>query len=141
MTDAAPAAKSGRTVRLLLGAVALVFVAVAARDLVRGFDPSAVHVDPLYLALAAPFAFLACWVQASAWLHLLDAWTGIRLPRREGRALFFAAQVARYTPGKVGLPAVRLAGAKALGVSPQAMGSTLVLEVLTWLTTGGSLCG
>ena len=130
----------GRWVRVAFGVAGVGFIVLAAREMAQGFDPSSLTVDPLFVVLSLLPALLSTWVQSSAWLCLLETWTGHEVPRVHARALYFAAQVARYTPGKVGLPAVRLAGASSIGVSPQVMGSTLLLEVLTWCTTGGSIC-
>jgi hypothetical protein len=141
MTTTPRPAALGRALRLLLAVAGFGFIVMTGRELVRDFDPSRVEVDWRFFLASVPVAVVANWVTSEAWLRLLDAWTGRSIERRAGRALYFAAQVARYTPGKVGLPAVRIAGAGSLGTTAQTMGSTFLLEVLTWCTTGGATAG
>jgi uncharacterized membrane protein YbhN (UPF0104 family) len=44
--------------------------------------------------------------------------------------------LARYLPGKVGIPAVRMAAAESVGVGTAFMAASVVLESLAWLASG-----
>ncbi len=51
-----------------------------------------------------------------------------------------SGQLARYTPGKVGLPMVRIAGAAKLGVSAHLIAASVGLEVAAWIGVGSLVC-
>jgi hypothetical protein len=50
-----------------------------------------------------------------------------------------ASQLARYTPGKVGLPLVRVEGAPRLGLARGLVGVSVFVESLSWTATGAVL--
>lgn len=137
MTDA-----SGlkRIVRPVFGVLAVIFIAYAARSLWASWDGASVHVLPEYLIGATAAAIAAMYVQLLAWRVLIRSMTGIEMPYLPSARLYLDSQMARYTPGKIGLPAVRMSGARAVGVSPQVMGSALLIELISWTATG-SLVG
>jgi Lysylphosphatidylglycerol synthase TM region len=126
-------------VRPLLMTVALAFVAYAAWDLRSRWDKARVALDlPLALASVVPLG-LGALVQGCAWIGLVERMAGRRVPRRQALALYMDSQLARYTPGMGGLPAVRMAGAPRLGLSALTVGSSVGLEMLSWTAVGGML--
>lgn len=133
-----PSAKI-RALKVALGLLAATFVALAGYDIFRRWDDSRVTVDPRWLGPALLTAFLATTTQAFAWRRLVAHWTGRPLPLASAFGLFFAGQLARYTPGKVGLPAVRMAGAARLGVPAKVMATTLLVETLVWGVLGATV--
>jgi hypothetical protein len=53
--------------------------------------------------------------------------------------LYFRGLLARYAPGKVGIPAVRMAASAEFQVSPGFMAGSVVLESLSSMATGGAV--
>lgn len=97
-----------------------------------------VRLWPVLLSVAA--LSVANFFQALAWLYLLERMAGKVVPTRPLMTIFMAGQLARYTPGKVGLPMVRIAGATRLGVSTRLIAASVGIEVAAWLAVG-SLVG
>lgn len=113
---------------------------MAAGRLVQRWESAAVEVDWPWLILAFAFSALAMGFQFMAWFSLLESWTTAAVLARAASArLYIDSQLARYTPGKVGLAAVRIAGSQRLGVEPRVMASTLLAELLSWCAWGGFL--
>ena len=54
-------------------------------------------------------------------------------------SLYLASQLARYTPGKVGLPLVRVEGAPRIGLGRGLVGVSVLIESLSWTATGAVL--
>jgi glycosyltransferase 2 family protein len=128
-----------RALRPLLVSVALGFVAYAAWDLSGKWDARDVRLAAWPLALSLVPIAGAALAQALAWIWLIEDLAGKAVPRRPALALYLDSQMARYTPGKVGLPLVRMAGAPQLGVSATLIASSIGIEHLSWLAVGGSL--
>ncbi len=128
-----------RALRPLMVTLALCFVAYAAYDLAERWDTRGVSLrwGPL-LASLLPIV-LAAFAQAVAWVWLVDHLAGRRVPRAAAIALYLDSQMARYTPGKVGLPLVRIAGAGTLGVKGVLIASSVGIEHISWLAVGGAL--
>jgi hypothetical protein len=117
--------------------VALAFVAQAVYELAAKWEATAVRLVPSLVAACVVPLLLGSVSQARAWLTLIQHMAGHRVPRSSAYALYFDSQLARYTPGKVGLPVVRMAGAERLGLAARTVGSSILLEMLSWLSTGG----
>src|SRR5688572_23114891 len=128
--------RSSRWWRVLLRLVVAVSVGLLAVDLARRFDGAAISLEPGWLAGALLPALLGVLVQAFGWRSLLHRLTGRELPWLEATAVYLDAQMARYTPGKVGLLAVRVAAAPRLGVSARLMIGALLIELLSWAGVG-----
>jgi uncharacterized membrane protein YbhN (UPF0104 family) len=102
----------------------------------KDFNPRDIHFR------VWPFLVVACvlvganFAQAMAWVELLERLAHRRLPRISLSSVYCAGQLARYTPGKVALLVVRVAGAKRLGLDPRLVASSVGLEVLSWMTVG-----
>src|SRR5690606_17898839 len=95
-----------------------------------------VRVHYGFLGAATACAGLAMLVQLLAFRILVETISEKRVPSVRFGRLYIDSQMARYTPGKVGMPVVRVAGAEAVGVSKRVMGSALIIEVISWSATG-----
>jgi len=124
--------------RPLLAVLALMFVAFAARNLVRRWDGTSLRVSALPVA--------ACWVPlvagtlalALSWRWLVTRMAGTRPATLPAMALHLESQMARYMPGKVGVPVIRMAGAPQLGVSARAVGASVMVETLSLMAVGAT---
>lgn len=122
-----------------LMAVALVFVGYSAWDLGHRWQKTQVSLDlPWALASILPLG-VGCLIQARGWIALIERMTDRRVPRGPALSLYMDSQLARYTPGMIGLPFVRMAGAARLGVPARAIGSSVGLEMLSWTAVGGGI--
>jgi len=120
-------------------AIALLFVAYSAWDLAHRWQKTQVTLYlPLALASIVPLC-LGCLIQARGWIALIERMTMHSVPRGPALSLYMDSQLARYTPGMVGLPFVRMAGAPRLGVSAVSVGSSVGLEMLSWTAVGGAI--
>ena len=126
----------GRVGRLVLSLLAAGFVLLSARDLWQRWDAHAVHVAVLPLLGAWLLASVAMLAQFLGWKALMKQLGGRALPVVPAARLYLDSQLARYTPGKIGLPAVRIAGAAALGVTKRHMVTGLTLELASWVSVG-----
>lgn len=130
------AARLKRLVQPLLALVAAAFVIVTAVDLVRSWDGRDVHLDfGLAVASLVPVLF-GSLIQAFAWIWLTERMAKRRMPRLRGLAIYLDSQLARYTPGKIGLPLVRMEGAARFGFSRRLVGASVLIEMLAWTATG-----
>lgn len=125
-----------RYLKPLLNVVALVFVVLAARDLYTRWEGSHVQIAPALAVLACLPLLASCAAQGFAWIALVEGMADRRVPRGPALALYLKSQLARYTPGKVGLPLVRMEGAPALGLAPKLVGISVLIEMLSWTATG-----
>jgi uncharacterized membrane protein YbhN (UPF0104 family) len=128
-----------RWARPLLRVAALAFVIVAARDLALRWGDSKVELAPGAALLACVPLLLSCIVQGFAWIALVERMAGRSVPRGPALSLYLASQLARYTPGKVGLPLVRMEGAPRLSLAPSLVGISVLVEMLSWTATGAML--
>ncbi len=119
--------------------VALGFVLYSAWDLSHRWQKTRISLSvPWALASILPLA-LGCLIQGRGWIALIERMTARAVPRGAALSLYMDSQLARYTPGMVGLPVVRMAGAARLGVPAVAVGSSVGLEMLSWTAVGGAL--
>jgi len=126
--------------RPLMGLLAAVFVASAVWDLKRRWQPGKVHVDYGLAALSMLPLVFGCIFLGLAWVWLISRMGGVRAPVLPAMAIHLESQAARYTPGKVGLPLVRMLGAERLGTTSRIAASSVLIEVLCFVATGG-VCG
>ena len=117
--------------------IALVFVAYSAWDLAHRWQRTRVSLDWGWASASILPLGLGCLVQGRGWITLIERMTARQVPRGPALSLYMDSQLARYTPGMVGLPFVRMAGAARLGVSALAVGSSVGLEMLSWTAVGG----
>jgi hypothetical protein len=119
--------------------LAAIFVAWAAWDLARRWQGGSVVLRTVPLLLSLLPLIGGALVLAWAWKRSLDRLSGQRL--RTGAAMFvhLESQLARYIPGKLGVPLVRLAGAQALGVTKRVVATSIIVELISFLAVGGAL--
>lgn len=130
-----------RIIRLVFAVFAAVFVFLVIKDMSSKFKGIDTPIAWPWVVLAIVPTLFAVLLQYEAWRALLINWSARPIPRLLSLRIYVDGQIARYTPGKVGLPAVRVAGAPLLGVSPQIMIATLLVEVLSWAACGTILGG
>ena len=119
--------------------IAFVFVVYSSWSLSRRWQAARVSLDlPWAFASILPLT-LGCVIQGRGWIALIERMTARVVPRGPALSLYMDSQLARYTPGMVGLPVVRMAGAPRLGVPAVAVGSSVGLEMLSWTAVGGAL--
>jgi glycosyltransferase 2 family protein len=63
------------------------------------------------------------------------------VPTGAAIALNLESQLARYMPGKVGVPVLRMAGAPTLGVPAITVGSSVFIEILSSVPVGAAVAG
>lgn len=125
--------------RPIMGVLAAVFVGVAIWDLKRRWQPGVVEVDYGLAALSMLPLCVGCVLLGLGWVWLLSRMSGVKVPVLPAMAIHLESQAARYTPGKVGLPLVRMLGAEKLGTTSRVAGSSVFIEVLCFVATGGVL--
>jgi hypothetical protein len=124
--------------RPILALLAAVFVGVAAWDLKRRWQPGRVEIDYTFVAFSCLPLLVGVLVLALSWTSLLGQMSGVKIPRLAGMALHIESQAARYTPGKVGVPLVRMLGAGPLGTTGRIALSSVFIELLCWVAVGGT---
>ena len=125
-----------RWLRAGLGVIVFVGVAFALRQILARWDGNTVHVRAWPVLLSVVALLVANFFQALAWMYLLERMAGKAVPVRPVMSIFMAGQLARYTPGKFGLPMVRIAGAERLGISARLIAASVGIEVAAWLAVG-----
>lgn len=123
--------------RPIMAVLAVVFVAVAIWDLKQRWQPGVVSINYGLAALSMLPLAVGCILLGLGWIWLVWRMSGVKMPLLPALALHLESQAARYTPGKVGLPLVRVLGAERLGSSGRVMASSVLIEVLCWVATGG----
>ncbi|MFC1642994.1 hypothetical protein ACFL5O_09985 [Myxococcota bacterium] len=121
-----------------LALLTFTFVAVAAGGLWERWDTSRVTLSVWPLVGAFPPLLAAGFLLAFAWAILVRHLAGRHVELGAALALHAESQLARYMPGKVGIPLVRLAGAPALGVTAMAVVASIAVESLSFVSVG---CG
>ncbi len=134
-------ARATSLLKPVLAGLAGLFVGYTIYDLAERWDGASVSVDPLGLFVSLVMSAVALLLQLSAFRALLSGWLKTSLPYYPSARLYLDSQVARYTPGKIGLLAVRMMGAASLGVSAKAMGASVFVEMLSWVSAGGLVGG
>lgn len=125
-----------RALRPVLALAAVAFVVWAFRDLGRRWDSTSVRVDWPMVALSFVPLFAGGFVLALAWRYLVERMAGSRVGLGASMALHAESQLARYVPGKVGIPVVRMAGAKDIGVPAAVAGSSVLVELSSFVAVG-----
>lgn len=125
--------------RIVLGLLAAAFVVFACRQLASRWDVSAVELQVGYLCASAVPLALSVPILALGWKSLLQTMASRRVPLGAALALHVESQIARYMPGKVGIPLMRMAGAYRLGVPAATVGYSVLLETISMLAVGGAV--
>jgi hypothetical protein len=126
-----------RSLRLVLLVLSAVFVAVACYRLATRWESGKVNVSFAWLALSCLPMAAGCVIQAASWRWLMERMVHRSIPLRPTLQLHFESQMARYTPGKVGMPLVRMAGAERLGVPAAVAGYSVLTESISLVAMGG----
>jgi len=134
---AAPPAKGRGRIRLALLPIALAFVGWTLWDMTRHWDGTVPTPRWGLVALSTLPLAAGVLIQAVAWRVLLSRMTGRPIPFKPAIVLHVDSMLARYTPGKVGLPLVRMAGAGSVGVKPATVAVSVGLEMLSFTALGG----
>lgn len=122
--------------KLILGII-LAFFGVAAIELVKAFRAQAIELAPSWALLAVVPAAMGYAGLSFAFHRVLRAQAPAPVSLRVSAELYMRGMLARYLPGKVGIPAVRMAAAADLGVSTSYMAASVVLEALASMATAG----
>jgi len=138
-TAVAAAGRIKRFARPVLGVVAAAFVVVTAYNLAAQWEDARIEVRPALALVAALPLILSCVIQGVAWIALVERMAHKKTPRLPALSLYLASQLARYTPGKVGLPLVRIEGAPRIGLPRGLVGVSVLIESLSWTATGAVL--
>lgn len=96
--------------------------------------------DPLGLAVAAGLVVGGLLVTSVAWLRLLAGY-GHRLPRGEGRAVFFVGQLGKYIPGSVWSMGAHAGLARGFDVPARVTVGTSLTFLWLNLATSGLVAG
>jgi hypothetical protein len=128
-----------RWLRPVMLIITALFVIWTGFDLSRRWESRRISVDLGLLTLSLLPVLVGALLQGVAWLLLVERMGHKRVPRGTAFSLYFESQLARYTPGKVGLPLVRMEGAPSLGLSGRLVGLSVLLEMLSWTATGAAV--
>jgi uncharacterized membrane protein YbhN (UPF0104 family) len=123
--------------RLVLGGASAIFVATACYKLASRWQSGKVAVNWGWLCASALPIAVGTVILATGWKWLMERMVGHKLPLRPCLTLHFESQMARYTPGKVGIPLVRMAGAAKLGVPAAVAGYSVLTESISMVAVGG----
>jgi hypothetical protein len=124
-----------RWLRPVMNLVALVFIVVAARELIKRWEGTAVTIAAWPAVIACLPLVLAVLLQGTGWIVLLERMAKKRIPRGPALEIALLSQLFRYTPGKVGLPIARLDRAPVVGLPRSMIGIAIVVEALSWAGT------
>ena len=125
-----------RGLRTALGLLVVVFIVYAARELWLRWEGREVEVRLWPVALSVLPLLGGAVLMAWGWTRLVVHIAHRRVPMKQAIALHLQSQLARYMPGKVGVPVVRMAGAHRLGVPARTLGASVFIEVLSSMPVG-----
>jgi uncharacterized membrane protein YbhN (UPF0104 family) len=124
-------------VRLVLGVATAIFITLACYKLASRWESGKVVLNwPWVVAAGLPLA-LGTFILAIGWKWIMERMVGHAIPLRPSITVHFGSQMARYTPGKVGMPLVRMAGADRLGVPASVAGYSVLTESISIVAVGG----
>jgi glycosyltransferase 2 family protein len=143
LSDSVESAAPSRTAlikliaRIVLGGSSAIFIAVAGYRLATRWESGKVTLNwPWVLGSGVPIA-VGTVILAIGWKWIMERMVGHKVPLRPALTLHFESQMARYTPGKVGMPLVRMAGAASLGVPASVAGYSVLTESISMVAVGG----
>jgi uncharacterized membrane protein YbhN (UPF0104 family) len=131
-----PAWLRSRSFRWLLTALALGFVLWTAAQLARRWEGAAFSAAPLPAALAFLFAVAASASVALGWVLLVQRFALTPVPFATSMAVYAAAAIAKYIPGKLGQPVMRLSGLAPYGFNARTVAAAMLIEVASWCAMG-----
>jgi glycosyltransferase 2 family protein len=125
-----------RWINRVLVLFAVAFLVWAGYSLAGRWEGGAVRVAWSVVAGGVLVLGAAQTLQGLGWRRLLEVLSGTRAALTGALSVFMSSQIGRYLPGKIGLPAVRILGAERLGVRMRSAGTSVLVELLSWLATG-----
>ncbi|WP_437957010.1 lysylphosphatidylglycerol synthase domain-containing protein [Sorangium sp. So ce119] len=132
-----PLARVRAALRPVMLVAAALFIGLAGRDLARRWESGEpIEVRPAFVALSVLPLALGAVVLGLAWAWLLEELTGRSIPRWPAIALHIESQAARYIPGKVGVPLIRMLGAPRIGTTSAVVGSSFAVELISFVAVG-----
>lgn len=123
--------------RVVLAGASAVFVAFAGYKLASRWEQGSVTLHWGWLVASGLPLTGGAFVLAIGWKWIMERMVGHVIPVWPSLALHFESQMARYTPGKVGMPLVRMAGAAQLGVPAAVAGYSVLVESISLVAVGG----
>ena len=123
--------------RLVLGGASAIFIAIACYKLASRWESGKVVLNWAWVVAAGLPIALGTVILAIGWKWIMERMVGHGIPLRPALKLHFESQMARYTPGKVGMPLVRMAGAAELGVPASVAGYSVLTESISMVAVGG----
>jgi hypothetical protein len=126
--------------RPLLVVATIGFIFLTAKELSqRWAEAPSVSLRWAILALAFVPLVLLTGLQGFAWRALLRRLGATNTQGPRVLLVYIESQLARYIPGKMGLPLVRLGAADELGATKTMVGVSILIEMLSWSCVGGLL--
>ncbi|MFT3923186.1 MAG: hypothetical protein QM778_11695 [Myxococcales bacterium] len=126
-----------------VGRVVLVIVAIsfgwAAFELARRLEREPIHVHWGWLAVSSLALAMGYTSSAFAFSRILRQESGRSQRFLSVCELYFRGILARYLPGKVGIPAVRMSAAVEFGVGVPFMAGSVIMETLASIATAGAV--
>jgi glycosyltransferase 2 family protein len=122
--------------RIALGVLVAAGVLLALGHLGRRWNGTEVHLTWAPIILSLIVLVVANVFQGLGWLRLLERMTGKTINARPVLSVFMLAQLARYAPGKIGVPMVRISASARMGVPPQLVAASVGIDVGTWMGLG-----
>jgi uncharacterized membrane protein YbhN (UPF0104 family) len=123
--------------RVLLGGFSAIFIAFACYKLASSWQSGKVELNWLWVGTAGLPVALGTLILALSWKWIMERMVGHSVPLKPAIMLHFESQMARYTPGKVGVPLMRIAGAARLGVPAAVAGYSVLTETISTVAVGG----
>lgn len=123
--------------RIVLAGASAIFIAVACYKLASRWESGKVLLNWAWVVAAGLPIALGTFILAVGWKWIMERMVGHGVPLRPALTLHFESQMARYTPGKVGMPLVRMAGAERLGVPASVAGYSVLTESISMVAVGG----
>jgi len=123
--------------RIVLGGASAIFIAVACYKLASRWESGKVVLRWGWVVASCLPIALGTVILAIGWKWIMERMVGHGVPLRPALTLHFESQMARYTPGKVGMPLVRMAGAAQLGVPASVAGYSVLTESISMVAVGG----
>ncbi len=130
---------SSSVFRWSLTACALGFVGWTAWRLAAAWQPTTVSIDPLLLGLAFASALGATFSVSLGWAVLVQRFARLPVPFVPSLRIYARAALAKYIPGKLAQPVLRLSGLSPYGVTARLLATAMGVEVISWCATGAAL--
>jgi uncharacterized membrane protein YbhN (UPF0104 family) len=123
--------------RIVLGGASAIFIVVACYKLASRWESGKVVLHWGWVVASGLPIALGTVILAVGWKWIMERMVGHGILLRPALTLHFESQMARYTPGKVGMPLVRMAGAAQLGVPASVAGYSVLTESISMVAVGG----